>query len=98
MDQGGVIAAIIIIVVAMVFIVTSGIGAAIVAGWRIIALIFEAIVHVPLGILLIVVGVVVALASRDFLGWVIAGACLYSGGNLLFGAIEGFVKSSKLDR
>jgi hypothetical protein len=98
MDQGGVIAAIIIIVVAMAFIVTSGIGAAMVAGWRIIVLILEAIVHVPLGILLIVVGVVVALASRDFLGWVIAGACLYSGGNLLFGAIESCVKSSKLDR
>jgi hypothetical protein len=56
------------------------------------------VVHLRLGIVLIVVGVVVALASRDFLGWVIAGTCLYSGGNLLFGAIEGFVKSSKPDR
>jgi hypothetical protein len=95
MDQT--IVLVVIVVVAMVFIVTSGLGAAMVAGWRIIALTLEAIVHVPLGILLIVVAVVIALTSRDFLGWVIAGACLYSGGNLLFGAIDGFVKSSKPD-
>jgi hypothetical protein len=98
MDQSSFIVAIIIIVVAMVFVVRSGIGAAMVAGWRIIALTFEAIVHVPLGILLIVVGVVIALALRDFLGCVIGGACLYAGGNLVFGAIEGFVKSSKPNR
>jgi hypothetical protein len=98
MDHGSVIVAIIIIVIAMVFIVTSGIGAAMVAGWRIIALTLEAIVHVPLGVLLIVVGVVIAMTLRDFLGFVIGGACLYSGGNLVFGAIGGFVKSSKPDR
>ena len=98
MDQSSVIVVIIIIVVAMVLVVRSGIGATMVAGWRIIALILEAIVHVPLGLLLIVVGVVVALTLRDFLGCVIGGACLYSGGNLVFGAIGGFVKSSKPDR
>ena len=54
--------------------------------------------HVRLGILSIAVGVVVALASRDFLGFVIAGACLYSGGNLLFGAIGGSDKFSKPNR
>jgi hypothetical protein len=95
MDRGSVIVVIVLIVVAMVFAVRSGVAAALVAGWRIIALTLEAIVHVPLGILLIVVGVVIALALRDFLGCVIGGVCLYSGGNLLFGIIDGYVKSSR---
>jgi|HubBroStandDraft_4_1064222.scaffolds.fasta_scaffold1604954_1 hypothetical protein len=98
MDHISAIVVIILIVVAMVFAVRSGVAPAMVAGWRIIALTLEAIVHVPLGILLIVVGVAIALTLRDFLGFAIGGACLYSGGNLLFGAIGGFVKSSKPDR
>lgn len=95
MDQSGVIVAIIIIVLAMVFIVTSGIGAAMVAGWRIIALTLEAIVHVPLAITLFFIGIVAVLTWRDLFGCIIAGVCLYSGGNLLAALIEGYSKSSR---
>lgn len=101
MDHGSVVVVIIVTVFVMVFVVRSGIGTALVAGWRIIALTLEAIVHVPLGILLIIIGIAAIVTFPDLFGCIIAGVCLYSGGNLLFGVIDGYVKSSrpsKLDR
>jgi hypothetical protein len=98
MDHISVIVVIIVIVLVMVFVVRSGIGAGLVAGWRIIAITLEAIVHIPLAIILFFIGAIAVLAMRDLFGCIIAGVCLYSGGNLLFGVIDGYVKSSRTSK
>ena|ERR1700722_15724044 len=84
-----------VLFVALIVIITSGLGAKLVAGWRIIALTLKAIVHVPLGLFLILIGVAVALNMWDLLGCLIGGVLFYCGGNLLFGAMEGFVGNAR---
>lgn len=86
---------IVVLVVAMIVIVTSGLGAVLVAGWRVIALTLRAIVHVPLGLVLILMAVAVAWYLGDLIGFLIGGVLLYYGGNYLFGAIGGFVENAR---
>ena len=95
MYQGSVIVAIIIIVVAMVFIVTSGMGALLVGAWRLIAATMKACVQVPWGACLMILGIVIAWRLSGLIGCVLGAVLVYAGGNYLFAAIEGLDKASR---
>ncbi len=95
MDQITLIVWIALILIAMVVVVASGMGAILVAAWRVIAATMKACVHVPWGLFLIVIGVAIAWQLDDLIGCVIGAVFVYFGGDYLFGAIQGLDKASR---
>jgi hypothetical protein len=85
----------VLVTIACILMATSRFGAPVVNAWRVIALTLEASVCVPAGIFLIGIGVAIAWLLDDLIGCVIGTVLFYIGGKSLFGALEGFVKSSR---
>jgi hypothetical protein len=82
---------VVVVLVALALIVSSGIGAAMIAAWGAIAMTLKALLYVPWGSLLIGIGVAIAWRWGGLLGWLIGGWLFYAGGNCLFGSLAGFV-------
>lgn len=85
------VVSVIIVLATIAIIATSGIAAALVAAWGVIALTLKALLCMPWGLLLIGIGAAIVWRWGGPLGWLIGVWLIYMGGNCLFGSLAGFV-------
>jgi hypothetical protein len=76
----------------------SGKGGALVGVWGTAAMLLKAAVHVPLGLLLVGAGGAIIWHWPTWLVLLIGGWLIFSGGNLLFGSLAGFVVPAGADQ
>jgi hypothetical protein len=84
------VVSIIVVLVLIAIIVTSGILSAMVAAWGVIAMTLKALFYVPWGLLLVGIGVAIVSRWGGPLGWLIGLWFVYTGGNCLFSSLAGF--------
>jgi hypothetical protein len=74
----------------MIVLIRSKIGRGIISAWSATAMTLKALLFVPWGTFLLVIGAVIIWLWGGLVGWLIGGWLVYTGGNCLFGSVAGF--------